>query len=86
MKSFVTDKFWRAYAELPEHVQKVARKQYRLWQSDLKHPSLQFKPIGLLWSVRVTQDYRALAILENGSYYWIWIGTHTEYEQILRRR
>lgn len=84
MKSFVTHKFWEAYSELPDQIQKAARKQYLLWQSNPQHPSLQFKPIGQLWSVRVTQGYRALAILENDSYHWIWIGTHAEYDQILR--
>lgn len=84
MKSFATPKFWQAYKALPESIQKAARKQYRLWQNNPRHPSLQFKPIGPLWSVRVTQDYRALALLEYDCYYWIWIGTHAEYNQILK--
>lgn len=86
MKSFATHKFWKAFEGLPEHVQKVARKQYLHWLRDPHHPSLQFKPIGKLWSVRVTQNYRALAMVESGSYYWVWIGTHAEYEKILRDR
>jgi hypothetical protein len=81
MKSFATPKFWQG---LPEHIQRIAQKQYLLWQSDPRHPSLQFKSIGQLWSVRVTQDYRALALFQEGAYYWIWIGTHAEYDQILR--
>jgi hypothetical protein len=84
MKSLVTPKFWKAFAELPEAIQKAARKQYLLWLSNPQHPSLQFKPIGPLWSVSVTQDYRALAILEDGVCYWIWIGTHADYDRILR--
>lgn len=86
MRSFVTHRFWKSFAELPDHIQKAARKQYLLWQSNPQHPSLQFKPIGQLWSVRVTQDYRALAILEKDDYHWIWIGTHADYDQILRGR
>jgi hypothetical protein len=84
MKSLTTTKFWVGYSELPPEIKKAARKQYRFWQSNPRHPSLQFKPIGELWSVRVTQDYRALAILEDDIYYWIWIGTHTEYDRILK--
>jgi hypothetical protein len=84
MKSFATPKFWLAYARLPQHIQRIAQKQYLLWQSDPRHPSLQFKSIGQLWSVRVTQDYRALALFQEGDYYWIWIGTHAEYDQVLR--
>ena len=84
MKSLITTSFWEGYTALPLEVRKAARKQYRLWQSNPRHSSLQFKPIGELWSVRVTQDYRALAIIEEGAYHWIWIGTHAEYDKILR--
>ena len=86
MKSSTTTKFWQGYDRLPMAVQKAARKQYRLWLSDPRHRSLNFKPIGELWSVRVTDDYRALAIFDQGTYFWFWIGTHAEYDQILRGR
>lgn len=86
MKSSGTDKFWRLYAALPRLAQQQARKQYALWSKDPWHPSLQFKPIGVLWSARVSQDYRALALKEGDEYHWIWIGTHAEYDQILRRK
>jgi hypothetical protein len=84
MKSSTTPKFWRAFAALPAGTQRAARKQYRLWLQNPRHPSLQFKPIGELWSVRVSQDYRALALMEGDTCFWIWIGTHDEYERILR--
>lgn len=84
MKSSATLKFWEAFNSLPQTVQHTARKQYDLWQSNPQHPSLQFKPIGELWSVRVTHDYRALAFVENDTYYWFWIGTHVHYNRILR--
>jgi hypothetical protein len=69
MKSFATPKFWEAHAELPDHTRKSARKQELLWLSDPKHPSLRFKNVGELWLVRVTQGYRALALLEGGLYH-----------------
>ena len=83
MKSFVTPKFWSAYANLPEPIRRAARKQFRLWMQNRQHPSVQFKPCGAVWSARVTQSYRALAIIENGSCYWIWIGAHDEYESLI---
>jgi hypothetical protein len=86
MKSSTTAKFWESYARLPEEIQRAARKQFRLWQEDPRHQSVQFKAIGGLWSARVTQDYRALAISEGDTFYWFWIGTHADYDQILRRR
>jgi hypothetical protein len=84
MKSSATSRFWKAYGELPAGVQKIARKQYLLWQDDPRHPSLQFKKVGPFWSVRITEDYRSLALLENGVYHWFWIGTHADYDLMLK--
>jgi hypothetical protein len=86
MKSSTTAKFWLAYAALPDHIKRAARKQFRLWQKNPAHPSVQFKPIGILWSARVTQGYRAVALLEGDTYHWFWIGTHDEYERIIAGR
>lgn len=41
------------------------------------------KKVGDLWSVRVTLDYRALAVEAHDSYVWFWIGTHEDYDKIL---
>jgi len=86
MKSSATPRFWKAYAQLSTGLQKIARKQFALWQEDPRHPSLQFKKVGPFWSARINDDYRSLALLEDGTYYWFWIGTHAEYEMILKRR
>jgi len=50
-----------------------------------RHPSLQFKKIGPFWSARVTDDYRALAVLRDGTFYWFWIGSHAAYEELIKR-
>jgi hypothetical protein len=84
MKSLTVPKFWRAYAELPPEIKLAACKQYRLWKDNARHPSLQFKKVGPFWSARITEDYRALALLENDNYHWFWIGTHKEYERLIR--
>jgi hypothetical protein len=86
MKSSATSRFWKAYAALPAGIQKTARKQYLLWRTDPRHGSLQFKKVGPFWPVRITDDYRALALLEDGTYYWFWTGTHAEYDRLLRAR
>jgi hypothetical protein len=84
MKSLTTPDFWRAYASLAPDIKEKARKTYRLWQENPNHPSLHFKKVGKnLWSVRITLDYRALALKKEDNYYWIWIGTHHEYEMLL---
>jgi hypothetical protein len=84
MKSFATSDFWQAYAELSPEMKKKARKAYRLWQDDQFYPSLHFKKVGKnLWSARVSGGFRALALKKGDDYYWIWIGTHDEYESFL---
>lgn len=80
-----TQRFWRCFNELPEALQKLARKNFELLKSDLNHPSLHFKKVGKLWSARIGINYRALALKDEEDYIWVWIGTHDEYEQILKR-
>ncbi|MEM1041018.1 MAG: hypothetical protein AAGI91_00150 [Bacteroidota bacterium] len=58
--------FWKQFDRLPESVQRLARKNYRLLEADPRHPSLHFKKLPgtspLLWSVRIGRDYRAVAL------------------------
>lgn len=84
MKSSTTPEFWRAYRSLPPEVRAQARKAYRLWAQNPRHPSLRFAPKGDYWSVRVSQGWRALAREHKGTFYWFWIGSHDEYERLLR--
>lgn len=84
MKSYTTPDFWKAYAALPSALKEKARKAYQLWQENQSHPSLHFKKVGKnLWSARITQDYRALALKVGEDYYWIWIGSHDDYDDFL---
>jgi hypothetical protein len=84
MKSSTTPEFWSAYAALPPAIKQAARKAYRLWQSDPRHPSLRFERKGPYWSARITRAYRALAIQVPDGFLWFWIGTHDEYERIIK--
>ncbi|MBE9166907.1 hypothetical protein IQ238_04940 [Pleurocapsales cyanobacterium LEGE 06147] len=84
MKSFTTPNFWEAYAKLTPEVKDRAQKAYQLWQENPLHPSLHFKKVGKnLWSARISDGYRALALKKGKNYYWFWIGTHDEYEALL---
>jgi len=86
MKSRASSKFWKAFKNLPPDIQRIAAKQYRLWVDDSSHTSLQFKRIHSYWSCRVTDSYRALAIIDGDTTIWFWIGPHAEYDHILRRK
>jgi len=76
--------FWNHYNQLPLEVQTLASKNYALLKEDIRHPSLQFKKVGKLWSVRVGLEHRALAIPIPEGFLWFWIGRHDEYDQILK--
>lgn len=85
MKSSTTSDFWTAYHALPSGVRAQARKAYRLWLENPRHPSLRFEKKGGYWSARVSSGYRALGRIQDGVMYWFWIGTHDEYERLLKR-
>lgn len=85
MKSFATPNFWNAYAQLSPEMKEQARKAYRLWRENPLHPSLHFKKVGKnLWSARLTDGYRALALKKGDDYYWFWIGSHDDYDALLK--
>jgi hypothetical protein len=83
LKHRANKSFWKLYEALSPELQQQARKQFRLLRNNPQHPSLRFKPVGQLWSARVNDDYRALAIKRTDAYVWFWIGPHDEYERIL---
>ena len=84
MKSQATRKFWILHRRLPAEIRRLSYKQYRLWIQNPRHPSLQFKKIYSYWSARITDDYRALGIMEGDTVIWFWIGAHDEYELLLK--
>jgi hypothetical protein len=87
--SKTTPQFWRHYALLPAAAQRLADKCYRLWQSNPNHRSIRFKQLEghpTLYSARVGIHYRAIAHRENEFLIWVWIGHHSEYDALLRRR
>lgn len=77
--------FWLNYQALPLSIQKIADKQFTLLQQSPQHPSLHLKKVGRLYSVRVNENYRALALRRNNTLLWIWIGTHDVYERFIKR-
>ena len=84
MNHYATPDFWYHYRQLPPEVQRTADKNYQLLADDPYHPSLHFKKIGNLWSVRVGRGYRALATEQDGEYLWFWIGTHADYDRLIK--
>ncbi len=56
---------------------------YRLWRRNPRHPSLRFKKTGEVWSIRIGGGYRALALLQEDTFYWFWIGDHDAYARLI---
>ena len=87
MKSQATSKFWKCYARLPRSVRQRARKAYQTWKVNPHHPGLHFKRVDdeePIYSARVSHDYRVLGFLEEDTVIWYWIGSHDEYERLLK--
>jgi hypothetical protein len=84
MRNVASPAFWRAYERLPKQVRALADKNYALLKENPQHPSLQFKKVGRFWSVRVGLRYRALAAETDGDLVWFWIGSHADYDAMIR--
>jgi hypothetical protein len=88
LKSHLTDEFIRCFQKAPRRIQRLAKKNYRLWKKAPFHPSLQFKYVGKrlpVYAVRVGIGWRALGLMEGDTVVWFWIGPHAEYDSLIRR-
>jgi len=83
LKHYASPRFWKCFEALPEQVQRLARKNYGLLKADPLHPSLHFKKINRFRSVRVGLHYRALGLEVEDGVLWFWIGSHSEYDNLL---
>jgi len=76
--------FWQAYQALPASVRKAADKSFDLLKQNPSHPSLHFKPVGRFLSARIGLHHRALGVSIDGGVLWFWIGSHTDYERMIK--
>ena len=88
MRSELTDEFIKCFADLPERVQKTARKNYKLWKQYPSHPSLEFKKLNMkqpTYSVRAGIGWRAVGVMKDSeTIVWFWIGSHSNYDKLLK--
>jgi hypothetical protein len=83
MYSPTTKSFRSRPGKLPPEIQRLARKNSKLWLSDPGRPSLHFKKVKGFWSARAGGNHRALAIWSGEKIGWFWIGSHDEYERLI---
>jgi len=79
-----TERLRKCFEKLPIPIQELSHKNFQLLKADPRHPSLHFKKIGNFWSVRIGLDYRALALEDNDDLIWVWIGSHDDYERMIK--
>ena len=88
MKSHVTARFRRLFANLPVEIRQRARQSYLLWKDNPAHPGVQFKRVHRvqpIYSVRIGIGWRAVGFREDDAIIWFWIGSHADYDQLLKR-
>ena len=89
MKSSTTDEFWGLLRALPPDLRRQAQHAYEQFTRDPFHSGLNFEEVDKrhnLWSARVTRGYRVLGIRDGDEITWFWIGTHREYEKLIKGR
>lgn len=87
MKSKTTRAFRALLAKLPRSIRAEAQKSYKLFQENPAHPGLQFKCVqkkAKVYSARISLDYRALGTLDGDEVVWMWIGSHADYDKLLK--
>ena len=88
MTSHITQKFREAFNRLPKTIKKQAKETFRLFNQNPYHPSFHFKRIHStrpIFSLRITKDCRAVGIQQNNQVIWFWIGSHNDYDNLLKQ-
>ena len=88
MISKTTERFWKCYAEISLTVRKQAKEAYKQFLKDPYYPSLHFRQIHStrpIFSVRITKNYRAIGIIQGEEIIWFWIGSHADYNNLLKQ-
>ena len=81
MRFIVTERFTRAYRDLPSELQRKADKALRLLQENPRHPSLHLKKIqGTpgIWEARVDKNCRLTLEMHSDALLLRNIGKHDE--------
>lgn len=83
-----TRRFRALPVALPLDMQRQARDAYNLFQTNPRHPSLRFKRISpsdsSMYSARVGGHYRVIGKLKGDTVIWDWIGSHEDYNALIR--
>jgi hypothetical protein len=83
-----TDKFRKAFRNLPAPVQRKARKAFHLWRQDPGNPLLPYKQIHQI-KTGLFHPYRArlgaVGIKAENHLIWFWVGSHSDYDKLVKQ-
>lgn len=79
MNHVTVEQFSRLYDQLPLRVRKVADHNFSVIKQYPNHPLLRLLKVEGVWSMRVGSRHRALAIEEDDTIIWFWIGKYKHY-------
>lgn len=88
MKSKTTQAFRNSFKKLPIVIQEQARQSYKRFCENPWHPGLQFKQVHSkrpIFSARINKDYRAVGVIDDIEIIWFWIGSHSDYDKLLKQ-
>jgi len=89
VKSELDKDFIVLFNKLPDRVKITARKNYKIWEKNPLHPSLEFKKLKTkeaIYSIRVGIGWRALGAIKNkNTIVWFWVGSHEEYNKLISK-
>jgi hypothetical protein len=84
VRHYASPDFWYHYRQLPDSIRTLADKNFVLLKANPRHPSLRLKKVGVFWSARVGLGYRTLGKDRTEGIVWFWIGTHADYDELLK--
>jgi hypothetical protein len=87
LQSRTTKRFRKAFDDLPKNIKKSAKNSFKKWIQNPELDSLHFKKIHVgksVYSVRVGRGWRALGVKEGDTMIWFWIGSHTDYDNLIK--
>jgi hypothetical protein len=88
LTSRTTSAFRKLLLALPPPVQSQTKRAYRLWSESPQHPGLRFKRIHErlpIYSVRIGLGWRAVGVQQRKVMVWYWIGSHAEYDRLIKK-
>lgn len=80
-------RFRALFAVAPGAVRAKIRQAYQIWAENPSHPSLRFKKVHAtlpIYSARVDLNWRVVGVMKDDAVVWFWVGSHSDYERLLK--